>query len=78
MKGRVSWMEGMAGKDERLENGSIVAGFTGSALEDGMLSSRLISLICDKVGEEDLDPEDKEIVSVQRANRGGRGGGETF
>lgn len=78
MNGRVSWIEGITGKDVKLENGSDRAGFAGSTLVFGMLRSRLISLICDKVGEDDLDPEDSEIVSVQRAKRGGRGGGETF
>jgi len=78
MNGRVSWIEGMTGRDERLENRSVAAGFTCSPPDDGLLRSRLISLIWDKEGEDDLEPEDKEIVSVQRAKRGGKGGGETF
>ena len=47
-------------------------------MDGGVVSSKLMSLMCDKEGEEDLEPEEREIVSVQRANRGGRGGGEAF
>ena len=84
MKGRVvSWIEGRG--MENVVVALLLLGFTtigGDSADSSDLrfKSRLLlrSRMWDRAGEVDLEPEDREIVSVQRANLGGSGGGETF